>query len=63
MKRPRAGHRFFLLLEINKNDKDVHRHDSDFDSPMTSPSSIWSPFVQKTCFDTNADFTGTYQKL
>ena len=26
----------------------MHRHDLNFDGPVTSPSSIWSPFVKKT---------------
>ena len=31
----------------NGNKKDAHRHDSNFHGPMTSPSSIWSPFMKK----------------
>ena len=52
----------FCVLETDKNKKDAHRHDSKFDGPMTSPSSIWSPFLKKTCFVRNADFTDDYQK-
>ena len=36
-----------FLLRNHKNKKDAHRHDSNFRGPMTSPSSIWSPFVKK----------------
>ena len=37
--------RFFL--RNHKNQKDARRHNSTFRGPMTSPSSIWSPFVKK----------------
>ena len=44
-KRPRAGKPF--LSGNKRNKKDTHRHDSNFHGPMTSPSSIWSPFMKK----------------
>ena len=54
MKRPRAGKPIFLRSHENK--KDAHRHDSIFHGPMTSPSSIWSPFVKKRVLAKNTDF-------
>ena len=39
------------FVEHDKHTKDAHRHDSDFDGPMTSPSSIWSSSVKKKSFD------------
>ena len=47
MKTP-TGWKTDLFLENHRNKKDVHRPDSSFDGPITSPSSIWSPFVKKT---------------
>ena len=40
---------FFFVFGMGggTNKKDAHRHDSNFHGPMTSPSSIWSPFVKK----------------
>ena len=37
----------FLRPGIIKVKKGVHRHDSDFHGPMTSPSSIWSPIAKQ----------------
>ena len=55
MKRPRARKPFFL--RNHKNKKDAHRHDSNFGGRMTSPSSIWSPFVKKRVLAKNIDLT------
>ena len=35
------------FLGDNKNIKDAHRHDVNFDGPDSSPSFIWTPFVNK----------------
>ena len=52
MKRPRAGK---PISRINHNNtKDAHRHDSIFGGRMTSPSSIWIPFVKNVFWQTTS---------
>ena len=41
---------FFFSKKKCTNEKGAYRHNSDFGGPMSSPSSIWSPFVKKKCF-------------
>ena len=39
-----------LFMENDKtHKKDANRHDSNFHGPMSSPSAMWSPFVNKMC--------------
>ena len=52
-----TGRKTDFFLRNHENKKDAHRHDSKFRGPMTSPSSIWSPFVKKRVWAKNIDFT------
>ena len=50
-----------FFLGNTEHKKDAHCHDSNFHGPMTSPSSIWSPFVKKrvlTAFSGNKAIFG-----
>ena len=51
-----TGHKNVFFLRNHKNQKDAHRHNSKFRGPMTSPSSIWSPFVKKRVLAKNINF-------
>ena len=45
------------FLRNHTNQEDAHRHNSNFGGRMTSPSSIWSPFVKKRVWAKSIDFT------
>ena len=60
----------FCIRINNTHKKDARRCDWDFDGPLSSPSSIWSPYVNKRVLSKmlilrvviwNAHFTGSYQ--
>ena len=41
-----TGRKTILFWKIHANNKDLHRHGSNFDGPMSSPSFIWIPFLK-----------------